>query len=106
MRVLLVSQVIAASAGSQIFLMTMTGQERSAAIVVVLAALGNFGLTVPLIHLFGMTGAAIANAITLLVWNVAMAAVIQRKLGAVPGMLAIFKGRRAIAKPRDAAGIA
>jgi len=105
MRVLLLSQVIAASAGSQIFLMTMTGQERSAAIVVVLAALGNFGLTVPLIHLFGTTGAAIANAITLLVWNVAMATVIQRKLGAVPGILAIFKGRRATAKRRDVAGI-
>jgi O-antigen/teichoic acid export membrane protein len=106
MRVLLVSQVIAAGAGSQIFLMTMTGQERSAAVVVVLAALGNFLLTMPLVHLYGLTGAAVANAITLLVWNVVMATLIYKKLGAVPGMLAVFMGRRRSTKPRNAAGIA
>jgi O-antigen/teichoic acid export membrane protein len=93
MQILLLSQVIAASAGSQIFLLTMTGHERSAAVVVVLAALGNFALTIPLIHLYGTTGAAIANAATLLLWNVAMAIIIYRRLGAVPGVLAIFFGR-------------
>jgi O-antigen/teichoic acid export membrane protein len=106
MRVLLVSQVIAAAAGSQIFLMTMTGQERSAAVVVVLAALGNFALAVPLIGLYGTTGAAIANAITLLLWNCAMAALIYRNLGAVPGVLAAFRWRRQPAKRSNAVGIA
>lgn len=94
MRVLVISQVIAASAGSQIFLMTMTGQERGAAIVVVCAALSNLALTIPLVHVFGITGAAIANAITLLGWNIAMALIIYRRLGVVPGILAVVRPRR------------
>ncbi len=100
MRVLVVSQVIAASAGSQIFLMTMTGQEQSAAIVVVCAALGNILLTVPLVHLWGTPGAALANAITLLGWNIAMAGVIYKKLGIIPGILAIWTRRTVAVRPK------
>jgi O-antigen/teichoic acid export membrane protein len=100
MRVLVISQVIAASAGSQIFLMTMTGQEKSAAIVVVCAALGNFVLTIPLVHLWGTPGAALANAITLLGWNIAMAGIIYQKLRIIPGVLAIWMRRKAAATPK------
>jgi O-antigen/teichoic acid export membrane protein len=90
MRVLLIAQVIAASAGSQIFLMTMTGKERLAAVIVMLSASGNLVLSVPLALSFGTTGAAVANAMTLLAWNLAMAVTIYRDMGAVPGIVAIF----------------
>jgi O-antigen/teichoic acid export membrane protein len=102
MRILLLSQVIAASAGSQIFLMTMTGQERSAAIVVVLTAAGNFVLTVPLIHFWGTTGAAIASAVALLLWNVMMAIVINRNLGAMPGVFAVVFQRGTFRRQSEA----
>jgi O-antigen/teichoic acid export membrane protein len=103
MRILLLSQVTAASAGSQIFLMTMTGQERSAAIVVVLAALANVGLTFALVHPYGIVGAATANAITLLLWNIAMGVVISRRLGVVPSVLAVLAGRNRTAMRPDLA---
>jgi O-antigen/teichoic acid export membrane protein len=103
MRILLLSQVVAASAGSQIFLMTMTGQERSAAIIVVLAALANVALTFALVNPYGIAGAATANAITLLLWNIAMGVMICRRLGVIPSVLAVLAGRNRTAMRRDRA---
>jgi len=100
MRVLLVGQIVASSFGPQMFLMTMTGNERSAAALLIGSALlnGVFGLL--LIGGMGLTGAAIATAVALIVWNVAMAIFVWRGLGLIPGPMGHF-GTQALSSGRS-----
>lgn len=91
LRILLIGQVIAAGAGSQLHLMTMTGHERSAALLLIASAAVNAVFSVALISLFGLTGAAIATTTTLIVWNSAMALFVWRNLRLFPSVLAIFR---------------
>jgi O-antigen/teichoic acid export membrane protein len=92
-RILLVGQVLASTAGSQLFIMTMTGRERPAAAILTATAAGNALLGVGLIRLLGLEGAAIAAAVSLVVWNVGMAVYIRRSFGLRPGVLAAFASR-------------
>ncbi len=101
LRLLLLGQVIAAGAGSQLFLLTMTGHERSAAVLMLLNAVVNAGLCAVLIHFFGLTGAAIGATVTIIVWNAAMALLIRRILHVAPSVLAAFR-LPAAEKPRMA----
>jgi len=89
LRILLISQVMAASAGSQLYVMTMTGHERSAAVLLVSCAVVNAGASAVLIGMFGLNGAAIGTAVSLVVWNVAMALFLWRRLNLLPGVFAI-----------------
>ena len=86
--ILTAAQLMAAAAGPQQHLITMTGFEREgAALIVSAAALNLVGaalLSVP----FGMTGAALATAAGIVCWNIAMAIFIQRRLGLAPGLVA------------------
>jgi len=91
LRILLISQVMAASAGSQLYVMTMTGHERGAAVLLVSCAMVNAGASALLIGTFGLAGAAIGTAVSLVVWNVAMALFLWRRLNLLPGVLAIFR---------------
>jgi O-antigen/teichoic acid export membrane protein len=91
LRVLLISQAMAASAGSQLYVMTMTGHERSAAVLLVSCAMVNAAASAVLIGTFGLAGAAIGTAVSLVVWNVAMALFLWRRLNLLPGVLAIFR---------------
>jgi O-antigen/teichoic acid export membrane protein len=89
LRILLISQVMAAGAGSQLYVMTMTGHERSAAVLLVSCAIVNAAASAVLIGMFGLAGAAIGTAVSLVVWNVAMALFLWRRLNLLPGVLAI-----------------
>jgi O-antigen/teichoic acid export membrane protein len=101
LRILLVSQVMAASAGSQLYVMTMTGHERSAAVLLVCCAAVNAGVSAVLIVMYGLPGAAVGTALSLVIWNVAMALFLWRRLGLLPGVL----GRlRLPLKPGEVAG--
>ncbi len=91
LRILLVAQTLTAGAGSQMYLMTMTGHERSAATLLVLSALANAVVSAVLIPLFGLTGAAIATSASLIIWNTAMAIFLWRRLQLPPGVLAVFR---------------
>jgi O-antigen/teichoic acid export membrane protein len=91
LRILLISQVMAASAGSQLYVMTMTGHERSAAMLLALCAMVNAAASALLVGMFGLTGAAIGTAVSLVVWNVAMALFLSRRLNLLPGVLAFFR---------------
>jgi O-antigen/teichoic acid export membrane protein len=91
LRILVVSQVLAASAGSQLYVMTMTGHERDAAVLLACCAVVNAGASAVLVHMFGLTGAAIGTAVSLVVWNLAMALFLWRRLNLLPGVLAIFR---------------
>jgi O-antigen/teichoic acid export membrane protein len=89
LQILVFSQLVAAGAGSQIFLLTMTGHERSAAVIMLSGAIGNATLSAALISWYGITGAAIAMLATLVALNVWMAVLIRRHLGLLPGVIAI-----------------
>jgi O-antigen/teichoic acid export membrane protein len=91
LRVLLLGQVIVSSAGSQLYVMTMTGRERSAVKLLVASAGANVVGCVVLINLLGLTGAAISTTATLIGWNLAMAVFIWRRLHLLPGLFAMFR---------------
>jgi O-antigen/teichoic acid export membrane protein len=91
LRILLLGQTLAAGAGSQLSVMTMTGYERSAAALLVATAIANAIASVVFIRLFGLTGAAVATSLSLVIWNLAMAYVLWRRLGLLPGVLALLR---------------
>ncbi len=88
LRILLLGQLVNATAGSVGVMLTMTGHERQAAVVMMVAAAGQIGLSVALIPRFGVEGAAVANAVSLIGWNLALAVPTWRKLRIVPSILA------------------
>ena len=93
LRILLVGQVIAASYGSQLYVMTMTKHERGAAALLIVSAAVNIVASIFFISILGLTGAAIATTIALIVWNVTMALFISRHLRLLPGILGMLGSR-------------
>jgi O-antigen/teichoic acid export membrane protein len=91
LRILLLGQTLAAGAGSQMYVMTMTGHERSAAALLVGSAVINAVASVIFISLFGLTGAAIATSASLIIWNSAMALFLWRRLQLLPGVLSMLR---------------
>lgn len=102
LRILLIGQVLIAAAGSQLHVMTMTGHERSAAVLLVACTAGNMAASAALISVFGLAGAAIGTAATLVVWNLAMALFLWRRLALTPGVLASCRPGLAKAARRSA----
>lgn len=92
-RILLVGQVVAASAGSQMFVLTMTGHERAGALILVFVAMLNALLSALLIGSMGQTGAAIAATTALIAWNVGMAVFIRLRVGLAPGVWPVTRSR-------------
>ena len=90
LRILLIGQVVAAGAGSQVYLMTMTGRERQAAVQIVFSVVANAVVAAALIAPLGPTGAAIAATTALIGWNAAMAVSINRHLRLLPGVFSAF----------------
>lgn len=93
LRILLIGQLMAVATGSQLHLMTMTGRERSAAIVLVSSVVANAALGAVLVSRLGPTGAAVAATTALLGWNMAMSLSIWRHLRLLPGVLAAWPGK-------------
>lgn len=79
--ILAIGQLVNAAMGSVGMLLTMTGHERDTARSVAIAAIVNVVLNLVLIPIFGITGAALAGAITLTVWNMVMWRAVHRRLG-------------------------
>jgi O-antigen/teichoic acid export membrane protein len=93
LRILLIGQVISASAGSQTHVLAMTGHERNSAAILALSAAANVIISVLMINQFGLIGAAWATLISLVLWNVAMAVFIWRRLDLWPGIYGIIRRR-------------
>jgi O-antigen/teichoic acid export membrane protein len=91
LRILLLGQTIAAGAGSQLCVMTMTGYERNAAASLVVSAIANAIASAVFIRLFGLTGAAVATSLSLVIWNLAMAHFLWRRLGLLPGVFGLLR---------------
>jgi O-antigen/teichoic acid export membrane protein len=90
LRILLIGQVIAAAAGSQLHLMIMHGWKRSAAVLLVSSVAANAVVGAALVSPFGPTGAAVAATAALIGWNAAMGLSIRRHLRLFPGVLAAW----------------
>ncbi|CAN7667782.1 oligosaccharide flippase family protein [Mesorhizobium caraganae] len=86
-RVLMLGYVFVALCGPQLNLLTMTGNEWAAAITMIVgAAIGVIGCAVG-IEIYGPLGAAVGLALALVVWNVAMAIYIRKRLRIIPGLI-------------------
>lgn len=84
LRILLCAQLFAAGAGSQLYIMTMTGHERTAAAILVSITMLNLLISFVLVKLLGVVGASVGTASALLLWNGAMAWFIRRRLQLKP----------------------
>ena len=73
--------VINAAAGSVGFLLTMTGHEKQALYILFLTVAANIVLNALMIPLWGITGAAMATALSTVLWNGGMWGYARRKLG-------------------------
>jgi O-antigen/teichoic acid export membrane protein len=73
--------------------MNMTGRERSAAMLLIFSAALNAAVGMALIGSLGLEGAAVAAAIALIGWNLAMGISIWRHLQLLPGVLAAYQRR-------------
>ncbi len=93
LRILAAGQLVNAAAGSVGFLMTMTGHQRQAAMLLGAAAALNVLLNALLIPPFGIEGAAAATATTIVLWNVALFAYVRRKLGIDASPFGVFGSR-------------
>jgi O-antigen/teichoic acid export membrane protein len=85
-RILMIGQIFAAAAGPHQNLLTMTGHERAAAVVMVATAVANLVACAIGVALFGVIGAAVACTAGIILWNVATAVCIYRRLGLIPGL--------------------
>ncbi|MEM8485190.1 MAG: flippase [Bacteroidota bacterium] len=80
LRILIFGQIFNACAGPAVLLLNMTGHQRDAAKIMAFGAILNLGLNAVLITNMGIKGAAIATIITTLLWNIAAALVVWRRL--------------------------
>lgn len=92
--VLLAGQVFAAASGSQLLVLSMTGNERRAAHILLVCASANVVLCAVLVWQMAAVGAAIATAMTIIAWNVLMAREIRHRLGLWPALVAVLFAQR------------
>jgi O-antigen/teichoic acid export membrane protein len=79
--VLLGGVVVNATCGSVGYLLSMTGHQRDN-VVVALISLGlNVTLCMLLIPSYGVIGAAVANALSIALWNITMLMLVRQRLG-------------------------
>lgn len=79
--ILCVGQLVNVAAGPVAILLTMTGHERDTVIGIGIGTAVNGVLNVLLIPLWGIEGAAVAVATSLITWNLVLAGFVRRRLG-------------------------
>lgn len=79
--ILALGQIGNAAFGSVAFLLNMTGHERDAARGVAIAAILNVALNIACVPFFGMEGAALATALSMIVWNLLLWKMVKERLG-------------------------
>lgn len=77
--ILLIGQIVNAMSGSVGFILQMTGKEKVYQNILLLALVFNIVLNIVLIPIYGIKGAAIASAFSLLFWNLSSVFYIYKK---------------------------
>lgn len=91
MMALILGQLVNVGCGSVGYLLNMTGHQNQCALVVGCSALLNVTLNLIGIPLFGILGAALATAISMMVWNIWMNVLVVKYLGVNPSIVAAIK---------------
>ena len=78
MVVLTLAQCVYAAAGAVGILLTMSGNERELMIGIVVAIAANVGLNLLLIPRYGIMGAAVGSAVSMIVWRVLLIWLVRR----------------------------
>ena len=81
MAILAIGQAINVSAGPVGYLMNLTGHQAHSARVYGFSAAGNVVLSVLLIPLLGLAGAALATMLTTALWNIWLSILVKKRLG-------------------------
>jgi len=92
--VLLTAQIVHGVCGPVALILTMTGQQDRASLVLVVTTGINAVLNAALIPAYGLMGAATATAISIAFWNVWMVVEVGRRLGVDPSVFAWRKRTR------------
>jgi O-antigen/teichoic acid export membrane protein len=85
--VLAAGQLVNVACGSVALVLSVTGHERAVLAGMVLGAAANLALNALLIPVWGITGAALATALSTVAWNLALARSVRRRLGVEPSLL-------------------
>jgi O-antigen/teichoic acid export membrane protein len=91
MLVLMGALVVGAAMGPQLYLLSLTGHERSSALIFGVCSLGNVGLNLVGITLYGPMGAALATATTLVVRSLWVRRRVVRRTGIRPSIWAALR---------------
>ena len=94
LRILVLGQVVNAFMGAVGVLLMMTGHERQAAVSAAVAACINITANAVLIPRYGMEGAAVATAISMVIWNGLMGYYVFNYLKIIPSALGPAKVRK------------
>lgn len=81
MAILAVGQLVNAAMGSVGFLLNMTGHEKDVARTLVFATGLNILLNYFLIPQYGVNGAAVATAISIVIWNIVLCRLVKQRIG-------------------------
>ncbi len=93
--------LVSAALGSVGLALNMSRFERDVAAGMAVAALVNLILNIPLIHLYGIEGAAIATSASLIAWNLYLSRRVFRRLGVTSHILGVVWNRNRSAINRD-----
>ena len=91
--ILTLGQIINVFVGSVAFLLTMTNHQNIAAKVMGISAFMNIILNLMLVPIYGIMGAAIATAITMIFWNITMLVLVQKHLNINPSAFPLRRRR-------------
>lgn len=89
LRILVGAQLVNVGVGSVGLVLNMTGNEKFTALGVGLGAVLNITLNAVLIPLYGIEGAAIATATSLIAWNLMLWVLVRRRTGLRPSAFGI-----------------
>jgi O-antigen/teichoic acid export membrane protein len=84
--ILCVGQLVNAAMGSVGALLNMTGHEGDTTRSIFIAAIVNVAMNLSLVPFWGIIGAAVATACTLIVWNVIMWHKVRTRIGIEPSL--------------------
>lgn len=93
--ILALGQLINSAAGPVGMLLIMTGHERETARGRAVSAVVNVTLNLLLIPPFGIAGAAVATAVSLITWNALLWLAVRRRLGIKNMAFDFFRGKKA-----------
>jgi O-antigen/teichoic acid export membrane protein len=79
--ILAIGQIINAICGPVMYLLNMTGKEKQARNIIIVASIINVALNLYLIPIYGLMGAAIATGVSTVVWNIMAVFQIKKEYG-------------------------